>query len=72
MIRVIQKTFLAIAAVVASAAISANAAELGPAVGETIPHQLNTDASPDNFDALKGENGMALFFCALPRLVPVL
>lgn len=34
---------------------------LGPAVGETIPHDLALDGAP-GFEDLTGENGMVLFF----------
>ncbi|GGD14167.1 peroxiredoxin family protein [Aquisalinus flavus] len=34
---------------------------LGPAIGETIPHDLALGDAP-GFDALTGENGMVLFF----------
>lgn len=40
-------------------------AELGPEIGAAIPHDLNiADANGEqkDFDALTGENGMALFF----------
>ena len=43
----------------------AKAEELGPAVGEIIPHSLEiSDAAgePQSFETLVGENGMALFF----------
>lgn len=41
------------------------AEELGPAVGETIPHDLtlaDADGTAQDFDSLVGEQGMALFF----------
>ncbi len=53
------------AAMLFAAASVANAEELGPAVGETIPHSLEaSDAAgePQSFETLVGENGMALFF----------
>lgn len=40
-------------------------AELGPALGETIPHDLSTPTAHGemkNFQSLSGEKGMALFF----------
>lgn len=39
--------------------------ELGPAVGEKIPHDLSlfaTSGKTENFKSLSGENGMAIFF----------
>ena len=62
MITLFQRAVFAIAAVMASTTLSANAEELGPAIGQAIPHQLSTEASPGTFDELKGENGMVLFF----------
>jgi hypothetical protein len=38
---------------------------LGPDTGTTIPHDLslmNTSGKVENFDALKGDNGLAIFF----------
>lgn len=52
----------ALADVGAADADAIDAGELGPAVGAAIPHQLITADNPDGFDALKGENGMVLFF----------
>ena len=47
------------------AAGAARADELGPAVGETIPHDLSSmdsSGAEQSFETLVGENGMALFF----------
>ncbi len=48
-----------------AAADEAAPAELGPAIGETIPHDLSIMSSSGivhSFDTLVGEKGMALFF----------
>ncbi|NOX93627.1 MAG: peroxiredoxin family protein [Alphaproteobacteria bacterium] len=48
-----------------AAADNAVPGELGPAVGETIPHDLSTTSASGvmhSFDTLVGENGLALFF----------
>ena len=45
--------------------LSAQAQDLGPAEGSKIPHDLSlmtTAGKVENFDDLKGENGLALFF----------
>ncbi len=45
--------------------VSAQAQDLGPAEGTKIPHDLSlmtTAGKVENFDDLKGENGLALFF----------
>jgi peroxiredoxin len=57
------KSLFAVAAMMLMAVGAARAsdAELGPAVGETIPHDLAVAGQP-GFDALKGENGLVLFF----------
>lgn len=61
---------LAMVAVPATAEEMSDAAtmktvELGPKVGDAIPHNLalpNTGGEDASFETLKGENGMALFF----------
>lgn len=45
--------------------VATQAQDLGPAEGEKIPHDLSlitTAGKVENFDDLKGENGVALFF----------
>lgn len=45
--------------------VSTQAQDLGPAEGSKIPHDLSlmtTAGKVENFDDLKGENGLALFF----------
>ncbi|MGF1542922.1 MAG: peroxiredoxin family protein [Parvularculaceae bacterium] len=53
------------APVAAEPAAASATADLGPAVGEKIPHDLglpSPNADKSGFDALVGENGMSLFF----------
>lgn len=66
------KLLMTLAALAAGSLLSVSAlandapqGELGPALGETIPHDLSlatAEGDKKNFDSLTGEKGMALFF----------
>ncbi len=66
------KTLTTLAAIAASSFLSMSAfaddmaqVELGPALGETIPHDLSVPTAHgkmEDFQSLSGEKGMALFF----------